>query len=92
MIDAATIGTMYDTLGEPVFPAVGDPLLGLFSVADVEVFGDVQAGEYRLRYPTGSASLAEGDQLTIRGRLHRVVEAPARINDGLEMLARLAEV
>lgn len=90
---AAQLASLYDALGEPVTPAVGDPFLALFSVADLDAFdGAAQAGDYTLRYPASSASLSTGAVLTIRSAQFTVAAPPRRIGDGSECVATLVEV
>jgi hypothetical protein len=83
---------MYATIGEPVTPAAGVAFHGLFDAADLDPLSPPSVvGDYQLRYPLASATLAPGDLLTLRGQQYRVSDDPYRIGDGREAVVRLRE-
>lgn len=91
MFDADLLD-MHAVLGEPVTPAAGAVFHGIFNAADVDPIGAPSiVGDYVLRYPIASATLAVGDVLAIRGAQYRVVADPYRIEDGREAVVQLRQ-
>jgi len=91
MLSAACMGMFANVLATP---AAGAPFAAQLDPVDRNAFDAAIVGDYRLRYLTAAATLAEGDEITLDGPLagpYSVASTPERLNahDSVVQLVRL---